>query len=71
MIRVEIQPIYKSNIGLTPEFYAGARYSIYMEILKKDFMTVLLSAVAIVLELVLRYSRYTAAIVLPLTAACF
>ncbi len=50
-IRVEIQPIYKSNMGLVPEFYAGARYSIYMEILKKDFMTVLLSAVAIVLGL--------------------
>lgn len=48
-IRVEIQPVYKSNVGLVPDFYVGARYSIYLEILRKDFSSVLLSLFAVVL----------------------
>lgn len=49
VIRVEIQPVYESNAGLVPDFYAGARYSIYLEILRKDFSSVLLSLFAVVL----------------------
>lgn len=48
-IRVEIQPVYASASGEVPEFYAGSRFSIYMEIIRKDFIPVLFSIVAILL----------------------
>ncbi len=48
-IRVEIQPVYEAVKGLTPVFYAGTRYSICMEIVRQDYLSMLLSIIAIVI----------------------
>ena len=48
-IRVEIQPVYEAVKGLTPVFYAGTRYSIYMEIVRQDCLSMLLSMIAIMI----------------------
>ena len=48
-IRVEIQPVYEMVKGLTPVFYAGVRYSIYMEIVRQDYVSMLLGIIAIVI----------------------
>lgn len=48
-IRVEIEPVYESIAGFVPDFYAGSRFSIYMEILRQDYSAVLLSLAAMIL----------------------
>lgn len=48
-IRVEIQPVYEAVRGLVPVFYAGTRYSIYMQIVRQDSVSMLLSMAAIVI----------------------
>lgn len=50
-IRVEIQPAYESSVGTVPAFYAGSRFSIYMEILRKDYSSILLSVAAVAIGL--------------------
>ncbi len=51
-IRVEIQPVYEQVKGITPDFYAGARFTIYMEVVMRDLFALLLSLSAVVLGLV-------------------
>ncbi len=48
-IRVEIAPVYASSVDIVPVFYAGARFSIYMDIVKDDIVSVLLSFLAVFL----------------------
>jgi len=59
-IRVEIQPVYSSMVGYVPDFYAGSRFSIYMEILRQDYSAMLLSMAAVILGLgFMAFSAYS------------
>lgn len=48
-IRVEIEPVYHIVAGVTPAFYIGSRFTIYMSIVRQDYPSALLCVFAIVL----------------------
>lgn len=46
-IRVELIPAYKSSLGIVPDFYVGSRFHIWINLLKHNAISFLLSLVAI------------------------
>lgn len=52
VLRIELIPVYESSKGLIPEFYFGSQYSIYTAVIGKNMLTLLLSALAVVVGLI-------------------
>lgn len=46
-IRVELIPVYKSSVGITPDFYIGSRFHIWVSLLKHNAVSFFLSLIAI------------------------